>query len=334
VKEAHLLKRRVNMRITLKNRKKQFRGIYEELWNQPRIFIKDLGDQLHMDRGTASKRLKEAIKEGYLLVPQLRKRSYDTFAEYITFYHCSHPFEVYQELSNDINVVYHAEMKGFANLWTISTVKDLDIDAEKVEGGRRSDYSVSYAPNHSWVDGISIMEDMIKAFNGKAYKPQGIIQSRWNETVDWWDKECETLFREFKYNLRIPYTPLETEYHIHPSKIGEFLTKVEEACTVYTEYYPNRLSEYDPYLFMFETDYEDFIIELFSQLPTSVFFFKVSNKLCMRAYIEKSSMRLTGIDMADVTQIHVRLLIQSLLKRGILKSEKDALVEFHCRKNR
>jgi hypothetical protein len=35
-------------------------------------------------------------------------------------------------------------------------------------------------------------------------------------------------------------------------------------------------------MFMFETDYEDFIVDLFSELPTSTFFFKVANKLFVR----------------------------------------------------
>ncbi|MBU7010919.1 MAG: hypothetical protein HXS46_09525 [Theionarchaea archaeon] len=65
------------MTASLEDRKGQFRTIYEELNRDFRIYIKDLAKVLMIDRDTATRRLKEALTEGIITPPQLRKRSYE-----------------------------------------------------------------------------------------------------------------------------------------------------------------------------------------------------------------------------------------------------------------
>ncbi|MGD2250360.1 MAG: hypothetical protein PVF58_18325 [Candidatus Methanofastidiosia archaeon] len=54
------------MRTTLKDRKKQFRGIYEELWDQPRIFIEDLGWDITSENAFVSMLLVAIVVTGIL----------------------------------------------------------------------------------------------------------------------------------------------------------------------------------------------------------------------------------------------------------------------------
>ncbi|MGD2248800.1 MAG: hypothetical protein PVF58_10385 [Candidatus Methanofastidiosia archaeon] len=234
------------------------------------------------------------------------------------------------------NVVYHAQINGFADLWIKSKEKidfeKFDYDIEIIFEGDSSDVYVPFAPNHSWDKALTIMDEMADNFDHRKYRPKEIIKTRWNETLDWWDEKFEILYGEFKYDLRSKYTPIETEHSIWPLYIKEFLDKVEEACTVFTGYFPRTVEVYDPYLFDFETENTDFIIELFSQLPTFSYFFMVSNKLFALLYLKKDSIRISGRNMLDIRKLQIRLLIDDLLNKNILKSEKHAIVEFYHRK--
>lgn len=319
------------MRTTFKDRKKQYRIIYEELHKDHRVKINKLSHVLCINPRSVSKRLREAFEEGYVLMPQFRKRSYSNMKEYVYFVNLNNPMNAFKQYKEDKNVVYHAMMSGFANLWLIAN-KEIRLSGDIIAGGLRSDYHVAYAPNHSWGQGIKIMREKVKTFDSKEYKPKGIIKTHWNETIKW-DSEDEKLFREFKYNGRKKITPIMKEQLISSQKIYEFLDRVHECCTVYSWYFPETILSYDPYLFMFETEYEDFIIELFSELPTFNFFFKVSDKLFLQSNVERSSIRKIGVDMSDISQVHIPLLVDDLLRRGILKSEAHAIVEYHWGKD-
>jgi len=163
--------------------------------------------------------------------------------------------------------------------------------------------------------------------------PKGIIQTHWDETVEW-DEKGEILYRYFKYDLRKPVDPVRKKHRITNYKAWNWLKKLPEYCTVYTRYFPEGILGYDSYIFVFETDYEDFIIDLFSELPTTSMFFRVSNKLILLAYIQKQFLR-NGDNrpISDVSELHIPLLIRNLLKKGIIKSEGHAIVNYHWGKS-
>ncbi len=315
----------------LEDRKKQFRVIYEELTKDFRVYIKSLAKALQIDGHTASKRLREALEKGYIFLPQLRRRSYANFKEYMYFVNCKRSLPLFEKYKEDKRVVYHAVMSGFANLWIVSN-EELDIEGDIISG-LRSDYYVAYAPRHPWKRAMREMQKMAEQFDPAQYEPEGIIKIHWNESLDWWDSEFEKLFREFKCNGRKTLTPVMKRHLISSGKFYKFLKRLPECCTVFTQYFPDSILAYDPYLFMFETDYEDFIVELFSQLPTFSLFFKVSNKLFVLANIERASIRRVGLNMSDISQAHLLHLVEDLLDQGILKSEAHAIVEYSWNKD-
>ena len=223
-------------------------------------------------------------------------------------------------------------MDGFANFYVISKEK-IDIEGDILISGPRSDYHVSFAPNHSWKTAIKIMEEKKEKFDPDKYEPRGTIQTHWDVTIEW-DKKDEILFRYFKYDLRKPMERIRKKHRISGRMGMNWLKKLPEYCTIITRFYPEKRSSYDPYFFIFETDYEDFIIELFSELPTSTLFFKVSDKLIVHAYIERKSVRDDDIQpVSDVSALHIPLLIRSLLKKGIIKSRAHAIVNYHWGKS-
>ena len=316
----------------LKRRKVQYRTIYDLFWvGNPRIYIKSIASKLHVDPRTASGIVREAIDLGYVTNPQIRRRSHANMKEYIYFLNCKDPLETYKKYSEDMNVVYHAVMIGFANLMIISKEK-FNPEGEIVVEGYRSDYHFAYAPNHSWEKSMKNVQKKVQTFNAGEYEPEGTIKTRWEKPI-LWDDEDEKLFREFKYDLRRPFTKIMRKHLISTTKIYQWFERLPETCTVFTRYFPEGASSYDPFLFMFDTDYEDFIIDLFSELPTSPYFFKVSDKLFLSGRMPKESLRKVDLDMTNIAQLHIPLLIRELKKKGVLREEADAIFRYSWVKN-
>ncbi len=204
----------------------------------------------------------------------------------------------------------------------------MDIDGDIVVEGFRSDYHVTYAPNHSWETAIEKIHRKIELFDPRDYEPKGYIKTHFDETATW-DSEFEMLYREYKYNLRKKETPLRMKYLISAGKMQKWYQKFPEYCTVITRYFPDGFSACDPHIFMFETEYEDFIIDLFSELPSSSVFFKVSNKLFLYADVPRHFMR--SIDLhKGVNRLHIPILVEKLVEKEIIKNEGEeyAIIDY------
>jgi hypothetical protein len=305
--------------------KKDYRLIFELLKETPRVSQKDCARIIKIRPSSAVLRMREAFNEGYITGPQIRKKSFKNFPEYMYFIKSDNPIQLYRKFATNEHVFYHAIMDGFANTWAI-TDEILDIDEKVVLWGRRSDFYISFPPDHSWDHAIKVMQGMIDRFNPETYTPKNLIETHWDEEIKWDDRD-EILFKEFKYNLRKPVVPIMKKRRIYNKKIREWLERLHECFTVFTCYFPNKLPMYDSFLFMFETDYEDFVVELFSQLPSTTYFFRVSGKLFMYARIERRYMNATFSSISDVRRLQVPLLILELLEKGIIKSEEHASVE-------
>ncbi|MBU6998431.1 MAG: hypothetical protein HXS41_04905 [Theionarchaea archaeon] len=305
--------------------------IYNEFYQNFRVNIKDVASSLRIDRHTASKRIRDVLESGIVTAPQLRKHSYRNFREYMYLVHCDDPFEVYKKYKDDTNVVHHAVLGGFGNLWVIAK-KEMDIKGEILAEGPRSDYHVAYSLTGSWDESTELMRERIDTCSLREYEPRTLVRSRWNEVLEWWDPDFEILYRELKYDGRKAYTPIMKEHEISSHKIDEFFTLLPHSCLVAVRFFPKGMSEYDPYLFLIETEYEDLVIEVFSQLPTSTFFVKVEDYLLVHAYVERSSMREDGI-IWDVSQMKLHCLLEKMKKKGIVKSERHAIFECHWSKD-
>lgn len=314
----------------LKERRKQYRSIFELVNREPRIYIKTIASKLGIDSNTASKWMKEAYNEGHIYGPNLRRRSHANHKEYIYLLNCKDPRKLYLRLIEDARVTYHAVLIGFPNLWVISK-EEIDFEHVMVKG-LRSDFHVSIPPNHSWDTAFKKMRKRVEEFSSKEYAAKKIIKTHWDEVIEW-DAQDEELFSIFKYNVRHKLSPIMKEHHIPAKKIYEFLERLPKSCSIMTYYFPEPISTLEPYFFIMETDYEDFIIELFSELPTSCFFFKVADRLVLYVFIKKEFLRFTGINANSFDKLQFNILMMDLLKKEILKSEIYTVVEYYWKKD-
>ena len=320
------------MRTREKNAIKKFRRhcqmIYETFFENYRVSVNELGEILQIRN--ASRTLKKALVEEYIVGPEARKMSCANFPEYVYFIKCEDPDSLYQKYRKDENVILHALMYGFADLWVISREK-MNIEGDIVVEGLRSDYYVAFAPNHSWDDAIQIIRKKIKEFNPKEYIPKGYIKTHFDKTIEWSEKD-EILYRYFKYDMRKAVAPVKKDYHISRNELRQWLERLPECCTIATSYFPEKVSKYEPYLFLFETDYEDFIVELFSELPSSSWFFKVSDKLFLYTHIPKKYVKEINLQPAP-NRLNIPSLATELFEKGIIRRRSRGPIEAYCIKD-
>jgi hypothetical protein len=316
----------------LERRRKQYRIVYELLNENPRVDYNEVAEALGVERKAAAIIVKEAFEHGYIVGPHLRKRSYKNFLEYVYFVRASDPAELYDRFMKDNRISYHAKTIGFSDLWVVAKEK-MEIDGEIMVGGPRSDYWLPTAPDCPWEHSINIMWDMVEAFDPRNYSQKGYLQTRWDKVIKWNERD-EILFQELKYEVRKPLEPLTKEkYHIGCGGTYKWLQRLPECCTIATSYFPEGISAYDPYLFMFETEYEDFVIDLFSQFPVSVLFFKVSNKLLLYVHLKRQLLRTVGNQAVEFNRLHIPLLIRELLNKGVITNDSYGIVEYFWAKD-
>ena len=318
------------MRISEETKREQYRIIYEALYGIPRIYLKDLAEKLRIDPRAAGNRLREACDQEYIVGPGIRKRSFRNLSEYMYFVNCKDPELLYMKLREDPRVVYHAKASGFCNLW-ITARERMNIEGDVLVEGCRSDCFIPYTPNRSWGKALEIITRKIDTFDPTDYQPKESIKTHLDQTIEW-DNEDETLYRYFKYNLRKSLEDVMKRNLISCSKLYNFLGRLPETCTIALGYYPDTLRAYDSYLFMFDTHYEDFIIDLFSEFPASVLLFKVSNKLLAFASMPWQVIRNTDLGMTG-QEVYIPYLLVNLGKKGIINNKEYTIVEYYWRKS-
>jgi hypothetical protein len=315
---------------TSESRRKEFREIYEHLCDKPRFRPHHVAKDLELRPSSVGDRLKEAVESGYIVGPQIRKKSFSNFKTYMYLVNSARPLKLFDEYIENDHILYHEVLEGFCNLRVVSDVK-LDIEGT-ILGGLTSDYYISHPPDQPWRISSQNMWDMIQKFDPADYTPKGYIETHWKETVKW-SEQYEILFWEFKYNLRKALEPLvKQKYHIWSGDGIEFLEQLPRYCTVFTCYFQETIDNYDPYLYVFETDYEDFVIDLFSQLPTTCWFQRVSDTLIAHLWTIRGKMRKIDIRNKNFPELQISLLIQELLERGIIRKEDHARRKFYWRK--
>jgi hypothetical protein len=73
-------------------------------------------------------------------------------------------------------------------------------------------------------------------------------------------------------------------------------------------------------------------LNLFSQLPTTALFFKVSNRLFMLAYVKAEYIRVLK-DQTHINRLHIPNLLTELLERDVILSERHGIVECYWNSN-
>ncbi len=305
----------------LEKKMRKFRGLYELLFADYRIKNYRISEKLGYRSVSAI--LEEAARLQIIMGPMARTLSFSNLLEYVYLFNSEDPDGMYEKYRLDPRVIYNARIAGYNNSLVISR-EEIDIEGDITVKGPRSDYHVSFAPNQSFEQALLKGLERIEAFSPDSYSPKRFLKNHWNETVKW-DENDEKIFNHLKYNLRKKLGPLIKEQHISKNMIYSWFETLHNRCTIVTAYFPESYLNYVSYLYTFNTDYEDFIIEVFSELPTTTISFKVADTLFLYVYAPREYIMF--VDPYSSKGIQVPLLEKQLLNGPIVRKKTRSIIE-------
>lgn len=307
-----------------------FYKIYECLLENSRMTKKEISERLGVRKDTGGNLVDEVFQKGVVIPPQIRKKSFENFKEYVYLLKTDDPFEVFDDLTINNDVIYHGLLLGFADLWVISR-KDISFKGDIILKGARSDYLINHAPDNTWEESINVMKTWVATSDPRRWESHQSIETHLGETVEW-DSEDEELFRWFKHDMRKVYYPVLKENLISTTKLYSWFKLLPATCTTGIFYLPRGIVAYDSYLYMVKTEYESFLIDVFSQLPASTLFFKVEDSLFMEVKIEKLHTT-EPVMSSGKSRVEIPFILQKLKKKKIIQGFKEALIRLHCDKD-
>ncbi len=312
------------MKLTSEQKKKQYRKIYESMFSSPFIPITDISEVLGVEWRPASKRLEEAKKLQIIMGPVARPLSFFNLREYVYVFNAENPDAAYDEYCSDPRVLYNARIAGYYNTLVFSSEK-IDIGGDIKVQGPRSDFHVSFAPDQSFDQALLNGLKKIEAFSPDSYSPRKYIKNHSDETVKW-DENDEKLYSYFKYDLRKKVGPLIKEQQISKDIIYHFLETIEKRCTIVTAYFPESYLNHVSYLYTFNTDYEDFIIEVFSELPTTTISFKVADTLFLYVYAPRKF--IWDVDPYTPKGLRIPHIEKELFDKQVVRNKARSIIEY------
>ena len=242
--------------------------IYNYRYDDPWIANKKIAQLVGRPISTVKRYAEQANSDGTLSNPQLWLNSHFKNAALLFF---EDKWSAFNELTRYTGVYYIAVFQGS---WDIMIVYDNSIDFSQIRGykgtaleGVRGKVFTQKIKYTSWEKSFVEMENLLQQKKLEKFHYECEVSR------EEWDGEDWKLFEYFKLNLRKKFSDLRKEHPISWRKYGEWKQNLTKYCTILLFYFPEGGRPFDVLTFCFKTDYEKFIVQLFSVLPvTSVFY--------------------------------------------------------------
>ncbi|MGC1121361.1 MAG: hypothetical protein WBA22_09725 [Candidatus Methanofastidiosia archaeon] len=303
-------------------KKKRFYQIFCQIYDNPRTQIYEISKALGIYRKSVSKALQEMLDQQIMVGPGLRLKPLQKNPRIYYVLDFDDPFKAFERLRQDRRLSYSAVVFGD---FPIIAAGDPGITFDEYPGfkriiisGERGEFFTPKATSLEWEECADrILEEIEKSDSWK--------KSTWiSNPVDIpWDHQEWEFFLGFGGDIRRKIAPLVREQDVSFRKFYEWLDTVDQYATTHTWFYPEGYANYTTYVFLFKTDYEKALIELFSLLPTTPMFFKVGSYLVTWVYIR-----------TDPLIISLSKAIYALKERSILSDfYKGIVVMYHTERD-
>ncbi|MBU7030785.1 MAG: hypothetical protein HXS48_27885 [Theionarchaea archaeon] len=264
--------------------------MHRTLLEEPRLYYDDLGKRCDASRNTVTKYWKQGMEKKVFFPPQIRLKMFENRKEYIYLVQSDEANKLFEYFKNKDELVYMSYVSGkFDILLQTNRLLDVLPDGTLFYGGR-SNYIYPDTPFRSYVKALDLMEDKL----GHEYSKSKIMVEYPLEPVEIGNPHYGwMIFPHIKYNLRVSYTNIVKTLHISFESFQKGLEYLFNVSTVLLPYYPLGFRLYSQYFFVFWSNYEKFLCELFSCLPCHTSITKVKDALIMYVSIQK------GEDMSE-----------------------------------
>lgn len=303
-------------------KKERYYKIFCQIYDNPRTQIYEISKALGIYRKSVSRALQEMYEQQILIGPGLRLKPVRDKPKVYYVLDFDDPFKAFERLGQNKNITYLGVVFGD---FPVIAAGSPDINFDKYPGfkevlysGERGEMYTPAASPLEWEDCASrILKEIEKSDSWK--------KSTWvSQPVDIsWDHQEWEFFLEFGGDIRRKIAPLVREQDVSFRRFYEWLNNVHQYTTIHTMFFPEGYASYTTYLFLFKTDYEYALRDLFSLLPTSPMFFKVGEYLLTMIYIR-----------TDPLIISLSRAIYTLKERGILKDFMKGIVVMYYTETR
>lgn len=235
------------------------------------------------------KRQKKAADSGILHNPELRLKMCEDVKEYVYALSSDSAFRTFHELQKDSRICYQTFATGYFDLLLITSeplpLSELNILGKTVLEGSRSNYICPGVPATDYTDAIG----MIELFTRKDFEPSEWVIEYPTREVDW--KEIDwKLFFLLRHDMTKKYTELARSVKMSYDGFRWSLKRILANTQVIVPYYPEGYSRYTRFLFMFKSDYEKMLLDMFSLVPCFTMMYKVRDWLLVHFRIFPSDL--------------------------------------------
>jgi hypothetical protein len=289
--------------------------IYETFLKDPRLYYDRGAKRCGAARNTFTKYWKNGLEDQIFFPPQIRLKMYNTRKEYIYLVQTDIVHELFKYYQCHPDVVYLAYTLGKFDL-LIQTSKPLEIIPNNtILYGSRSNYWFPKTPYCEFNSALN----KVDYFLHQSHDPSCLIVEYPEEPEVKGGVWGWKMFPYLKYNLRPNYTWIVKKLGISFASFYKGFEYLLAISTVLLPYYPLGFLRYSHRFFVFWTDYEDLIRELFSYLPCHVFVTKVNDALLVY----------TGVLEEGKSKKHFFDICWYMLESGCVKNFWTATPVFH-----
>lgn len=266
-------------RLTDSQKKEIHYSIYEQLVQEERITLTNMSKNLGLARNTVTSHYNYMVENEILLPPSLRLKMFEDLREYVYFLNFEKPVRVYQELESNSRIIYHNVTSGAFNMVVIT---DSPVDfrshpnfKECLLQGPRSDCYFPHISRDTYGEAFRKIEKIIKEEELK----EGMLPAEFlPRTIIWTDLEWK-LFFDLKHNVRRTFTEIVKKHGISKYLFYQSYERIKKNCIKIVSFFPEKRLNYSDFYFVFRTDYEKTLTELFMMLPCSNMFWHVNDRM-------------------------------------------------------
>jgi len=254
--------------------------IYEQLLQDERVSLAKMSRNLGLARNTVSSHYHTMIENEILLPPALRLKMFKDLREYVYYLRFDKPMQVNQELEHNPKVVYHCVTSGAFDM-VVTTYSPVDFESHpKFKGcllsGPRSDI---YFPAPISRDSYEVAFQKIqKTLQEEDLKRSSIPMEFPKREIIWSDLEWE-LFYDLKHDTRRTFTEIVKTHDISKWLFYRAYERIRQNCIRIVSFFPKKRLNYSDFYFIFKTDYEQALADLFMQLPCNSMIWRVDDRM-------------------------------------------------------
>lgn len=253
--------------------------IYRTFLREPRMPFGRASKECYVSRNTLSRHWYDALRKGIFFPPQLRLKMYKGEKEYIYLVQNDLAHEMYENFKKNHNVLYMCYCLGKIDL-LIQTDEPLkEIPENTLFFGNRGNYIFPETKNYGFNTCLKNIKNLLDQEHEKSKVPVLYIEKPDIKGSNY----GEMIFPYVKYDLKTNYTFIVKKLGISFASFYKGLDYLMNVSTVLLPFYPLGIMQYSQHFFVFWSEYEELLCELFGYFPCHVSLVKVNDALLVYA---------------------------------------------------